>query len=350
MPRTPPRSPTRPDPTALPDPLHLPWQPGTPPGPPGNPFGKISRSTGAPLRGSPDPSGRTPPADPRDEPGWAGGLPEAGAADRRLIEAQIGRDVRGSVAVAARCRYGLPAVVRTAPLLPDGTPFPTLYWLACPAARVAVGRLEAAGWNAILSERVAAEPDLAAAHAAAHTSYLAQRDAMAPLPGAPGVGGLPGRVKCLHALYAHQAATGADPVGRIVSHAIDPIDCPGPCVGAEPPPEASAAARWHAHAQHPSADHGPSDHAPSDHGPGGHPPGAVGALDPTGPGPGPPVGERSPTPDGVLPAVHSPGASGPEVQKPEAHTHGPEAQGPEARGPEAHGPKAHGSGTRSGGA
>ena len=350
MPRTPPRSPTRPDPTALPDPLHLPWQPGTPPGPPGNPFGKISRSTGAPLRGSPDPSGRTPPADPRDEPGWAGGLPEAGAADRRLIEAQIGRDVRGSVAVAARCRYGLPAVVRTAPLLPDGTPFPTLYWLACPAARVAVGRLEAAGWNAILSERVAAEPDLAAAHAAAHTSYLAQRDAMAPLPGAPGVGGLPGRVKCLHALYAHQAATGADPVGRIVSHAIDPIDCPGPCVGAEPPPEASAAARRHAHAQHPSADHGPSDHAPSDHGPGGHPPGAVGALDPTGPVPGPPVGERSPTPDGVLPAVHSPGASGPEVQKPEAHTHGPEAQGPEARGPEAHGPKAHGSGTRSGGA
>ena len=333
MPRTPARSPARPDPTALPDPLRLPWRAPATPDPPG----------GAP--GAPGV-----PRDPRSDPGWAASLPEAGAAERRLIEAQIGRDVRGSVAVASRCRYGLPVVVRTAPLLPDGTPFPTLYWLACPAARVAVGRLEAAGWNAILSERVAAEPDLAAAHAAAHTSYLAQRDAMAPLPGAPGVGGLPGRVKCLHALYAHQAATGADPVGRIVSHAIDPIDCPGPCVGAEPPPEASAAARRHAHAQHPSADHGPSDHAPSDHGPGGRPPGAVGALDPTGPGPGPPVGERSPTPDGVLPAVHSPGASGPEVQKPEAHTHGPEAQGPEARGPEAHGPKAHGSGTRSGGA
>jgi hypothetical protein len=175
------------------------------------------------------------------------------------------------VAVAARCRYGLPAVVRTAPLLPDGTPFPTLYWLACPAARVAVGRLEGAGWNAILSERVAAEPDLAAAHAAAHTSYLAQRDAIAPLPGAPGVGGLPGRVKCLHALYAHQAATGADPVGRIVGHAVDPIDCPGPCV-------ALGQARETA---------------------GRHRPGRM---------PGPPVGERSPGPDGAVPAVHSPGA------------------------------------------
>jgi hypothetical protein len=215
VPRTPARSPARPDPTALPDPQRLPWRPTTTPAdPPGHP-------PGVP---------RTPPDDPRAEAGWAAGLPEAEPAERRLIEAQIGRDVRGSVAVAARCRYGLPVVVRTAPLLPDGTPFPTLYWLACPAARVAVGRLEAAGWNASLSELVAADPELAAAHAAAHASYLAQRDAMAPLEGNPGVGGLPGRVKCLHALYAHQAATGADPVGRIVSQVVDPIDCPGPCV------------------------------------------------------------------------------------------------------------------------
>jgi len=147
-----------------------------------------------------------------------------------VIEAQIGRRVRGAVAVAARCRYGLPAVIRTAPHLDDGTPFPTLYWLACPAARVAVSRLEAAGWNAALSERVAADPALAEAHAAAHESYLAQRDALGRLPGDPGVGGLPGRVKCLHVLYAHEAATGADPVGRMIRPVIDPIDCPGPCV------------------------------------------------------------------------------------------------------------------------
>ena len=109
------------------------------------------------------------------------------------------RRSRGSVAVASRCRYGLPVVVRTAPLLPDGTPFPTLYWLACPAARVAVGRLEAAGWSAELSERVAAEPELAAAHAAAHTQ-LPGPGSHGPLPGNPGVGGLPGGVKCLRPL------------------------------------------------------------------------------------------------------------------------------------------------------
>jgi hypothetical protein len=169
-------------------------------------------------------------ADPRNDPGWAAALPEAGAAERRLVEAQIGRPVRGSVAVAARCRYGLPAVVRTSPRLDDGTPFPTLYWLTCPAARSAVGRIEAAGWNAKLSERVAAEPDLAEAHATAHADYLAQRDAIEPLPGDPGVGGLPGRVKCLHVLYAHELATGADPVGRIARQAVDPVPCTGPCV------------------------------------------------------------------------------------------------------------------------
>jgi uncharacterized protein len=204
--RTPTRTPSRPDPSALPDPLWLAWR--------------------GPLDGIPD---------PRAEPGWAASLPEAGPTERRLIQAQIGRDVRGSVAVAARCRYGLPAVIRTAPRLPDGTPFPTLYWLACPAARVAVGRLEAAGWNARLTERVVAEPDLARAHAGAHASYLAQRDAMDRLEGDPGVGGLPARVKCLHALYAHHVATGADPVGRIVGQAVDPVDCPGPCVGSPDP-------------------------------------------------------------------------------------------------------------------
>jgi uncharacterized protein len=216
VPRTPSRSPRRPDPAALPDPATLPWA--------------EHRAGEAP--------------DPRAEPEWAARLPEASAVERRLIEGQIGREVRGTVAIAARCRYGLPSVVRTSPFLPDGTPFPTLYWLSCPAASVAVGRLEAAGWNARLSERVAASPELAAAHRATHQRYLAQRDALGRLPGEPGVGGLPGRVKCLHTLYADEVATGDDPVGRIVRRVIEPIDCPGPCVeldGGQPRPRPDGA-------------------------------------------------------------------------------------------------------------
>jgi len=205
--RTPKRTPRRPDPAALPDPFQLSWHP-------------------SPAAAAPD---------PRHAPGWAASLPEASPAERRLVEAQLGREARGRMAVAARCRYGLPAVVRTGPRLPDGTPFPTLYWLTCPAARAAVGRLEAAGWNAALSERVAADAELARAHADAHAGYLAQRDALQRLPGDPAVGGLPGRVKCLHVLYAHEVATGADPVGRVVRRTVDPVDCPGPCVELSPP-------------------------------------------------------------------------------------------------------------------
>jgi uncharacterized protein len=306
VPRTPARSPARPDPAALPDPLHLPWRPPRPPAPrpgvAGTAPGAADPRTGAagPAPGL-DPrtlaDGPAQGPDPRADAGWAAGLPEAGAADRRLIEAQIGREVRGSVAVATRCRYGLPAVVRTAPLLPDGTPFPTLYWLACPAARVAVGRLEAAGWNALLSERVAADPELAAAHAAAHERYLAQRDAMAPLPGDPGVGGLPGRVKCLHALYAHQAATGANPIGRIVSQAVDPIDCPGPCVDPAPtstprPPTPG-----------PSAPEPPASGPPAPGSPASFRP----RPEPHRPVSGPSVGEATRTGNGGDPVVHSPG-------------------------------------------
>jgi hypothetical protein len=203
LPRTPKRSPRRPDATALPDPFEVDWRP----------------------------AGTT--HDPRSAPGWAASLPEASSGERRLVEAQLGRPARGSLAIAARCRYGLPAVVRTVPHLPDGTPFPTLYWLTCPAARVAVGRLEAAGWNAALSDRVAADEELAEAHADAHASYLAQRDAIGRIQGDPGVGGLPNRVKCLHVLYAHEVATGTDPVGRVARRVVDPVDCPGPCVGEE---------------------------------------------------------------------------------------------------------------------
>lgn len=202
MPRLSRPTPRRPDPAALPDPATVEWRAGA--------GGAVDR---------------------RAEPGWAASLPDATTAERLVIETQIGRPVRGAVAVAARCRYGLPVVARTEPVLPDGTPFPTLYWLTCPAARVAVGRLEAAGWHAALTERLSTDPELAAAQRRAYDSYVRQRDACgAPLPGDPAAGGLPGRVKCLHALYAHEVATGVDAVGRIARRAVDPIDCDGPCV------------------------------------------------------------------------------------------------------------------------
>lgn len=162
------------------------------------------------------------------------------AADLTAVAAQLGREPRGVIAVAHRCPCGLPDVVETAPRLPDGTPFPTLYYLTCPRAVAAVSRLEAAGRMREMTQRLAAEPALRQAYQAAHDDYLARREAAAraagvpPLPpGTPSVGGMPGRVKCLHALAAHALAAGpVNPLGREAVLEAGEWWLPGPCVTA----------------------------------------------------------------------------------------------------------------------
>ena len=119
-------------------------------------------------------------------------------------------------AVAHRCPCGLPSVVQTAPRLPDGTPFPTLYYLTCSRLCSRIGGLEASGRMREMTERLAADPDLAAAYRRAHEAYLAERDAIEPLGTAVSAGGMPDRVKCLHVHAAHALAVGpgGEPVRR----------------------------------------------------------------------------------------------------------------------------------------
>ena len=144
------------------------------------------------------------------------------AADTAAVALQLGRAPRGLLAVAHRCPCGRPDVVQTSPRLADGTPFPTLFYLTCPRAAAAVSRLEAAGLMRTMTERISSEPRLREACVAAHSDYLDRRDAAAqeagvpPLPpGTPSAGGMPDRVKCLHALVAHELAVpGANPLGR----------------------------------------------------------------------------------------------------------------------------------------
>lgn len=152
-------------------------------------------------------------------------------ADRSAVEAQLGRPPRGLRAVAHRCTCGLPDVVETAPLLEDGTPFPTLYYLTCPRAASAIGRLEGSGLMASMTARLSVDADLREAYEAASEDYVARRDAIAVLPGAPTAGGMPDRVKCLHVLAAHELAVpGANPFGREALDALDDWGRGGPCV------------------------------------------------------------------------------------------------------------------------
>jgi uncharacterized protein len=163
---------------------------------------------------------------------------EVAAADADAVAAQLGRTPRGLRAIAHRCRCGLPDVVETAPRLPDGTPFPTLYYLTCPRAVAAVSRLEARGVMREMTRRLLAEPALQRALESAHRDYLDRRDQAAraagtePLPqGTPSAGGMPDRVKCLHALAAHELAVpGANPFGREALAAAGQWWAAGPCV------------------------------------------------------------------------------------------------------------------------
>jgi uncharacterized protein len=148
--------------------------------------------------------------------------------DRRVVGVQIGREPRGDVTVAVRCEYGLPMVVRTSPTLESGEPFPTLYWLTCPLAVRAVGKLESTGWMRELNDRLADEPELAESYRIAHERFRTDRDG--DLEGRDeSAGGMPGRVKCLHALYAHELGD-ANPIGALVREKVEPLGCPGPCV------------------------------------------------------------------------------------------------------------------------
>ena len=136
-------------------------------------------------------------------------------ADLEAVGKQLGRIPRGVIEIAYRTPDGAPGVVKTVPRLPDGTPFPTLYYLTEPRLTAEASRLESAGVMRDMQERLATDPELAAAYRRAHESFLAERDAIESLGTDFSGGGMPDRVKCLHVLIAHSLAKGpgVNPLG-----------------------------------------------------------------------------------------------------------------------------------------
>jgi hypothetical protein len=132
------------------------------------------------------------------------------AADRAVVAAQLGRAPRAIRQVAHRCPCGNPDVVETSPALPDGTPFPTLYYLTCPKAASAIGTLESSGLMREMTQRLDDDAELAAAYRCAHEAYLARREEIGHVEQIAGIsaGGMPQRVKCLHVLVGHSLAAG----------------------------------------------------------------------------------------------------------------------------------------------
>lgn len=146
--------------------------------------------------------------------------------DRKVLQRQLGRPVRDAVAVVARCECKEPLVIQTAPRLSDGQPFPTLFYLTCPDAVTAISTLESTGVMAEFEAQLQEDEFLRAAYHRAHQDYLARRETFESVLEISGVsaGGMPGRVKCLHALAAHSLAVGegVNPIGDAVVNRIRP--------------------------------------------------------------------------------------------------------------------------------
>jgi uncharacterized protein len=153
--------------------------------------------------------------------------------DLEVLAEQLGRVPRGVVEIAARCVCGRPLVVRTAPRLDDGTPFPTSYYLTCPPAVRAASTLEAEHVMEGMNERLAADPELADRYRRAHEDYLARLAELGEVEEIAGVsaGGMPTRVKCLHALLGHTLAVGpgVNPFGDETLRLLEGTWSPGRC-------------------------------------------------------------------------------------------------------------------------
>lgn len=169
--------------------------------------------------------------------------PEIDPADIAAIGAQLGREPRAIHDIGHRCPCGNPDVVTTEPRLPNGTPFPTTFYLTCPRAASRIGTLEGSGLMKEMQDRLGEDPELAAAYASAHEAYLEFRgdvgaQAGQSVPEIEGIsaGGMPDRVKCLHVLAGQSLAMGrgVNPLGDEVLDLLGEWWDSGPCVAEAP--------------------------------------------------------------------------------------------------------------------
>jgi len=147
--------------------------------------------------------------------------------DVAAVTELLGRTPQGDFEVVVRDAVGRPVVIRNSPLLSDGTPMPTRYWLVDGELRRRVSGLESGG--GVRNAEAAVDP---VELSGAHDRHAAERDsALPPTHTGPrpsgGVGGTRKGVKCLHAHFAWHLAGGDDPVGRWVAERLAEAEAPG---------------------------------------------------------------------------------------------------------------------------
>ncbi|MDY5128662.1 DUF501 domain-containing protein [Actinotignum urinale] len=145
--------------------------------------------------------------------------------DTTTLTLQLGRVPRGLVGIGARCACGRPAVTITQPRLAHGEPFPTLFYLTLPYVVKEISHLEGEGVMAEYNELLKGSESLQAEYAKAHRIYIERRNLLGEVPEIKdfSAGGMPNRIKCLHALagYSLSVGKGVCPFGDMALERID---------------------------------------------------------------------------------------------------------------------------------
>lgn len=154
-------------------------------------------------------------------------------ADLKVIEKQLGRTPRNVLAIAHRCECGAPDVITTSPRLSDGTPFPTYFYATCPKLTGALSTLESAGLMNQFNQELSTDAELREHLKAAHQSYLTARENEFKNSELQDIsaGGMPDRIKCLHAIAAQSFAQGAG-INKLGDRTIAKLPkwwCENPC-------------------------------------------------------------------------------------------------------------------------
>jgi hypothetical protein len=162
--------------------------------------------------------------------------------DYQVITNQLGREPRGVLGIAKRCKYGYPQVIVNRPVITkveQVTVFPTSLWLTCPYLRKMISKIESTGLIGTLQERIAADEEFAEAVKKDHEAHAEFRRSLIPeeVLGAlaknypneyqviaeTGVGGTRSYdgVKCLHAHFGDYLVLGNNTIGKMVYEALD---------------------------------------------------------------------------------------------------------------------------------
>ncbi|AKI98085.1 DUF501 domain-containing protein [Kosmotoga pacifica] len=161
---------------------------------------------------------------------------ESRCTEKKIVEQQLGREVKNNFTVVKKCRWGYPQCIQSS-LITEGKPFPTLFWLTCPLLSKEVSRLEEKGWIKRFEENLQNSEELFQRYLKAHRATIELKASLVKANNLKnwqkeallgrGIGGIKNlkTVKCLHLQLANYLSGIKNPIGESVWKMLSIKEC-----------------------------------------------------------------------------------------------------------------------------